>query len=89
MKAHRIDDRGIEMDDRSHINREYHDQQRKGKLDPRDPVEIAGDDGKYVDYQIRNGAEQGDVHGVRQDLREGMGSLKKRIGSLRHRNKDD
>ena len=88
LKAHKIDDRGIEMEDRTHIGKDYHAAERNGTLDRRDPVEIAGDDGKYVDLEMRNGADTGDVTSFRSEMKSELGSLKKRIGSLAKRNKD-
>lgn len=82
LKAHKIDDNGIEMEDRAHLRNDYHDAERRGKLDPRDPVTIAGDDSKYADLQFENGAEDGNMGGPNHST---IGSIKKRIGSLRHR----
>ena len=58
--------------------KDYHDQERSGTLDRRDPVAIAGDDGKYVDMEIANAKRSGSLSG-----------LKKRIGSLRKKRHDD
>ena len=89
LKAHKIDENGIEMEDRAHIRKDYHDAERKGTLDQRDPVEIAGDDGKYVDLEIANSPEaSGSGSNVKRHSGIG-GSLKKRIGSLRKKRHDD
>ena len=87
-KAHRIDEDGIEMDDRAGINREYHAAERKGTLDARDPVEIAGNDGKYAEAEMAN---YGNNDTVRRtgSIRAAGDSLKRRIGSMRHRKNDD
>lgn len=86
LKAHRIDENGIELDDRSHLNREYHERQRKGTLDQRDPVEIAGDESRYGEMTRANAhdndAGEGSSHGLKANL-------KKRIGSLKHRKNDE
>ena len=72
------------MTDRSG-QKKYHEAERRGKLDPRDPVEIAGDDGKYVDMELAAEARAND-----RDVKgHGFGSLKKRIGSLKHRQRDE
>ena len=89
LRAHKIDDDGIEMEDRAHINQDYHRAERKGTLDARDPVEIAGGDRKYaeMEHANRSSAREDD-----NDMRRKgslVGGLKKRIGSLRHRNRDD
>jgi len=91
-QAHKIDDRGIEMGDRAHIKQDYHNAQRKGTLDARDPVEIAGGDGKYVDAELANYARSHDNDATVKrtvSIRAAGDSLKKRIGSLRHRNHDE
>lgn len=80
------------MEDRQHINQDYHRAQRKGTLDARDPVEIAGNDAKYAELEHANrpraydeGQDTGNI-ARSGSLREG---LKRRIGSLRHRKNDD
>lgn len=81
------------MQDRSRISRDYHEAERQGKLDPRDPVEIAGDDGKYADLEIANlratGADvatSSDANLTRGGIR---GSLRKRIGSLKKKGREE
>ncbi|KAK5124264.1 hypothetical protein LTR85_001967 [Meristemomyces frigidus] len=89
LRAHKIDDDGIEMEDREHIAKDYHKAERKGTLDSRDPVEIAGDEGKYADMEHANSAHAiAYEDGLRRhgSLKEG---LKRRIGSLRHPRKND
>ncbi|KAK0914384.1 hypothetical protein LTR02_001769 [Friedmanniomyces endolithicus] len=86
LRAHKIDDDGIEMGDRAQINRDYHRAERKGTLDTRDPVEIAGNDAKYAGLEHANVAKDVDAdnkHGG------GLRGLKNRIGSLTHRKHDD
>jgi len=67
---------------------DYDRSARKGTLDTRDPVEIAGDDGKYADLEI---AQAQASSSSRPRGSSGIGSkLKKRIGDLRHHHdKDD
>ena len=64
------------MDDRT-------DRAGKGTASSRDPVEIAGGEGKYADLEI---AEMRNGHG--HSIKSGKGSLKKRIGHLLHHNDD-
>lgn len=61
-----------------------YDKLDKGKkLDDRDPVDIAGDDGKYTDLQY---SADTDAHVKRTgSLRRAGEGLKKRIGSLRRK----
>ena len=85
LRAHKIDDDGIEMEDRAQIAKDFKDGQRKGTLDQRDPVEIAGDDAKYAELEMAN-ASSSDANGrAPGSLKTATGSLKKRFGSLRHR----
>jgi len=77
------------MEDRAGIDRSYHEAQRKGTLDTRDPVEIAGDDGKYADLEFKNmrdnyESSSSDPHRSKS-VKE---SLKKRIGSLRKKKEE-
>lgn len=52
------------MEDRARLMEEYHSAERKGRLDPRDPIEIAGDDVKYAELERKNAhGELGDHHG--------------------------
>ena len=75
LRGHTINEDGIEMQDQRH----------KAK---RDPVKLAGGEQAYVDAEIAAMAKDNDVpsDGVRKSV---GGSIRKRIGSLRHRNKDD
>ena len=86
LQAHRIDENGIEMEDRAHIDESYHAAKRNGTLDERDPVAIAGNDSKYVDMEIANSkdADVGSRPGRSGSL---TANLKHRIGSLRHKGK--
>ncbi|TKA83824.1 hypothetical protein B0A55_00157 [Friedmanniomyces simplex] len=86
LQAHKIDDDGIEMEDRAHLNKDYHRAERNGTLDTRDPVEIAGNDGKYAELEQANVAKDVDA-----DMKRGgsLRGLKNRIGSLRHRKHGD
>ncbi|EMC95133.1 hypothetical protein BAUCODRAFT_157635 [Baudoinia panamericana UAMH 10762] len=92
LQAHTINDNGIEMEDRADRMRDYRTAERKGTLDTRDPVEIAGDDGKYVDMEYaayKNDRENEENVQRSGSLRAAGASLKKRIGSLRHRKDHD
>lgn len=86
LRAHKITDSGIEMEEGSHLMKDYNRAKQNGTLDNRDPVHIAGDDGKYADMAFAN-THDTDA-GVRRSgsLREG---LKKRIGSIRKKRADD
>ena len=87
LKAHKIDDRNpnsIELQERGHLMSDYDKAARKGTLDARDPVEIAGGDAPYAEMEIAN-AEASGSGGISRP-REGSGlkeGLKKRIGSLK------
>ena len=72
------------MEDRAPLMEDYHRAERKGTLDQRDPVEIAGDDSRYVDMEIANSRDT-DAGGMKKST---GGSLKHKIGSLRHRKHD-
>lgn len=64
------------MSDRSHIKGKGRD-----PIDKRDPVDIAGDEGRYSDLQY---AADTDAHVNRTgSLRKASDGLKRRIGSLR------
>lgn len=89
LRAHTINENGIEMEDRAAASKDYRERQRKGTLDQRDPVEIAGGEGAYADMEIAGMSKDADVGGSNGPKKSVGGSLKKRIGSLRHRNKDD
>lgn len=86
LRAHTINDEGIEMEDRAHLNKDYKERQRNGTLDSRDPVEIAGGEQAYADREIAEMSKDADAGGVKKSV---GGSLRKRIGSLRRKNKDD
>lgn len=76
------------MADRSEINKSYHEQKIRGTLDDRDPVEIAGDDGKYVDLEMKNaGRDMED--GAQHPATSTLGKLKGKLGDLRHRKRED
>ena len=73
------------MEDRTHLMKDYREQERKGTLDQRDPVLIAGDDGKYADMEIANANDYD--NGVKGD---GVrGSIRKKIGSMRKKPQED
>ena len=65
--------------------KDYNKKKANGTLDDREPVHIAGDDGKYAEMEFANSRDTD--AGVRRSgsLREG---LKKRIGSLRKKRDD-
>jgi hypothetical protein len=75
------------MGDRSHINKDYHRAERKGTLDTRDPIEIAGNDGQYAELEQANVRKDYEADVGRKN--SVVGGLKKRIGSLRHRKDRD
>ncbi|KAF2858791.1 hypothetical protein K470DRAFT_118919 [Piedraia hortae CBS 480.64] len=91
LKSHTVGEDSIDIEDRAHLNKDYHQAEQSGKLDQRDPVKIAGDDGKYADMELANAAshetshEAPDASGRSGGLREG---IKKRIGSLRRKHND-
>lgn len=100
LKAHTINDDGIEMLDRPHNDAEYHRKERKGLLDQRDPVEIAGGEGRYTDLEHKNYDQAGGASNIggshtldvtadqakhNTSLHSIAGSLKRGIGSLKHR----
>lgn len=83
LRAHRIDDDGaIEMQDSAALRKDYKNQERQGMLDKRDPTTIAGDDAKYADITAANDTDLHKSHSIK-------GSIKRRIGSLRHKNRDE
>lgn len=94
LRAHNINEGGnggIELQERSHLMNDYDKSARKGTLDPRDPVEIAGDDGKYADLEIAQ-ADASGSGGISRPRAESGGlkeGLKKRIGSLRKKHRDE
>lgn len=86
LRAHKISDSGIEMAEGSQLRHDYRAAKRDGTLDARDPVDIAGGESKYVDMELAK-THDSDANRHRSgSLREG---LKKRIGSLRKKNRDD
>lgn len=94
LKAHRIDEisaGGIELQDRSRISRDYHDAERRGELDPRDPVDIAGGEGRYVDLEVADARANAEATSSDPNMNRGgiRGSLKKRIGSLKKKARDE
>lgn len=86
LRAHKISDSGIEMEDRAHIDSDYAAAKRNGTLDPRDPVVIAGGEAKYVDMEIAN-SNDADIQSRPRRKSSLTGNLKRRIGSLRHKGK--
>lgn len=92
LRAHRIDDNGgIEMQDSAALKKDYKRQENQGLLDTRDPTAIAGDDGRYAEIQAANDTDLHNDGGIRRSgsLRAAGDSLKRRIGSLRHKNRDN
>jgi hypothetical protein len=92
LQAHKISDDGIEMEDHARLMKDYQKAERDGTLDRRDPVAIAGDDGKYAELEFKNSGMSKDADAsVRRtgSLRQAGEGLKKRIGSLRHRKDRD
>jgi hypothetical protein len=73
------------MQDGAALRKDYKKQERQGMLDNRDPTTIAGDDGKYADIQAANDTDLHKSHSIRA----AGGNLKKRIGSLRRKNRDE
>ena len=79
------------MQDRSRISKDYHDAERRGQLDPRDPVEIAGGEGNYVDMEVATARANAEATSSDANMSRGgiRGSLKKRIGSLKKKARDE
>lgn len=73
------------MKDSAALRKDYKKQERQGMLDNRDPTAIAGDDGRYADIQAANDTDLHKSHSIRA----AGDSLKRRIGSLRRKNRDD
>lgn len=73
------------MRDSAALRKDYKKQERQGMLDKRDPTVIAGDDGKYADITAANDTDLHKSHSIKA----AGDSLKKRIGSLRRKNRDD
>ena len=83
LRAHKIDDDGaIEMQDSAALRSEYKKQERQGMLDKRDPTTIAGDDSKYADITAANDTDLHKSHSLKD-------SLKKRVGSLRRKHREE
>ena len=83
LRAHKIDDDGaIEMQDSAALRQEYKKQERQGMLDKRDPTTIAGDDRNIADITAANDTDLHKSHSLKD-------SLKKRVGSLRRKNRDE
>lgn len=84
LRAHKISDNGIEMQEGSHLMKDYNRAKQNGTLDTRDPVHIAGEDGKYADMELAH------THDTdhRRSGSGGLHGLKKRIGSLRKKRAD-
>lgn len=76
------------MEDHAHLAHDYHEAERAGKLDPRDPVTIAGGDAKYAELQHANNHELESSVRRTGSLRAAGEGLKKRLGSLRKKHDD-
>ena len=74
------------MQDGRTLRKSYDQKQREGPIDSRDPVDIAGGQDKYV--EMESARTRDNDAGVKRSgsLRDG---LKKRIGSLRKKHRDD
>lgn len=81
LQAHTINENGIEMSETAFKNAKAN-----GTLDNRDPVTIAGGEAAYADYARANDV---DVARNRSDSGGLRSGLKKRIGSLRRKNRED
>lgn len=81
LQAHTINENGIEMSDNA-----FKKAKENGTLDNRDPVTIAGGEAAYADYARANDV---DVARNRSDSGGLRAGLKKRIGSLRKKNRAD
>ena len=83
MRAHKIDDSGnagIELQERGPLMRDHDD-----------PVELAGGESKYADMEISR-ADASGSGGISRPRAESHGlrdGLKKRIGSLKHKHRDE
>ena len=77
LKTHGINENGIELEDRARSS-------QNGTMDHRDPVAIAGGEGKHVDMQLAN-ADTSESR-VRTN---GIGSLRKRLGSMKQKNREE
>lgn len=86
LQAHKISGDGIEMSEGSQLRHDYNAAKRNGTLDTRDPVQIAGGESKYVDMELAHTHDTDSHKRHSGGLREG---LKKRIGSLRKKGRDD
>lgn len=81
LQAHTINENGIEMSETA-----FKKAKANGTLDNRDPVTIAGGEAAYADYARANDV---DVARNRSDSGGLRSGLKKRIGSLRRKNRED
>lgn len=84
LRAHKIDDDGIEMQDRANARKSQDRAGRDGTASSRDPMTIAGGESKYVDMAIANSKDT-DTAGNGDG---GRGTLKKRIGNMGRKNND-
>lgn len=89
LRAHKIDDNGIEMSERSQLKKDFETAERNGALDKRDPMDIAGGQAKYVELENKNDKEYNSNINRSSSLRLAGEGLKKRLGSLRRKNRDD
>jgi hypothetical protein len=91
LKAHTLTDNGIELKDSRKISQDYKRASQDGKLDPRDPVEIAGGEAEYAALYSSGHRRSGSSGEMRRtgSLRAAGESLKKRIGSLRRKKEHD
>jgi len=91
LKAHTLTDNGIELKDSRKISQDYKRASQAGKLDPRDPVEIAGGEAEYAALYSSGHRRSGSSGEMRRtgSLRAAGESLKKRIGSLRRKKEHD
>lgn len=89
LRAHKIDDNGIEMSERSQLKKDFETAERNGTLDKRDPMDIAGGQAKYVELENKNDKEYNSNINRSSSLRLAGEGLKKRLGSLRRKNRDD
>ena len=94
LRAHKIDDSGnagIELQERGHLMSDYDKSTHKDTLDSRDPVQIAGGEPRYADMEIAR-ADASGSGGISRPRAESSGlreGLKKRIGSLKKKHRDE
>lgn len=77
------------MQDHAKLNRAYHDAERNGTLDQRDPVAIAGGQAKYVELEMKNDKEYDSNINRSSSLRLAADGLKKRFSGMRGKKHDD